>query len=135
MDRDEIELLAKAQELVDVGVKTLDEKRPNWFLDIDLDIFDIADPCLCVLGQVGAAMIGCEDPRRFEDEDENDYLSGYDMLVADWSDEANWEVTSHGFEIDVRCGIRYADLQRAWVRTIREKRGLPAPLDDMVDIP
>lgn len=135
MDRDEIERLAKAQELVDVGVKTLDEKRPSWFLDIDLDTFDIADPCLCVLGQVGAAMIGCHDPRNFDEESTEYYLSGYDMLMADWFDGLYGAVEERGFEQPSSLDVYYADLQKAWVRTIRERRGLPAPITDMVDIP
>lgn len=49
----------------------MDEVRPGWWHEIDLDIFDLSDPSRCVLGQaypggygiaINDASIGSKDP-------------------------------------------------------------------------
>ena len=41
-------------ERVQCGAAFLDETRPGWWRVIDLDLLDIASPCKCTLGQLGA---------------------------------------------------------------------------------
>lgn len=43
---------AWVKERVASGVEWLDENRPDWVDQINLDKFDIGDGCLCVLGQL-----------------------------------------------------------------------------------
>jgi hypothetical protein len=37
---------------VDKGEALFDEKRPGWYLEVDINTLDINDTGLCVLGQV-----------------------------------------------------------------------------------
>ena len=41
-------------ERVQRGAAFLDETRPGWWRVIDLGLLDIASPCRCTLGQLGA---------------------------------------------------------------------------------
>lgn len=37
---------------VEKGARRLDQRRPNWYRDIDLRTLDMDDGCLCICGQL-----------------------------------------------------------------------------------
>ena len=42
----------KLQENVDRGAKRLDQRRPNWYKQIDTKTLDLSLGCQCVIGQI-----------------------------------------------------------------------------------
>jgi hypothetical protein len=45
-------------ERVERGAALLDERRPDWWREIDLDRLALKSPCNCVLGQIGERQYG-----------------------------------------------------------------------------
>jgi len=71
------------------GVALLDEKRPGWEHEIDLDKLDIKDPKCCVLGQVyGGFTVGYAEVGFTPDDDGTDAFAADDArcpsLTAEW---------------------------------------------------
>ena len=102
---------------VERGAALLDEKRPDWWQDIDLDRLDISTGCTCVAGQLG----GFSETMR---------SLGLLPLEAQ---------VAHGFEADDNSDLRtplaviydradldYRALTAAWTDLITARRELAA---------
>lgn len=103
---------------VERGARLLDEKRPGWENEIDIEHFDISDANTCILGQV--FMNGSEhDP----------YNQGIKVLFPD-SEYGNDDKT-HGFDLDAAyyqgAGINREGLWELlavyWIRQIQRRKG------------
>jgi hypothetical protein len=100
-------------ERVQRGAALLDEKRPGWWQQIDLDDLNLRDGCTCIGGQLCARKTGTEE----------DYLIFMDELGLSRADEVR-----HGFD---RAGddSDYDALTAAWRDLITKRRedvGVPA---------
>ncbi len=93
-------------ERVAAGVAWLDENRPDWWLDVDLDKLVLSSPCRCVLGQLYG---------EYEDAPIVDVNTDDEVAVA------------HGFNAgghDHPAGpfAEFAALESEWRRVITERR-------------
>lgn len=108
-------------ERVERGAALLDDKRPGWWQQIDLDTLDVRAKCDCVLGQVAAA------PGDFR---YDRYVHGLDIVRLD-----GWQAPHYGFDYDVRINeeacceeneraiiAAYAALTQAWRDLILARR-------------
>lgn len=87
------------------GAALLDEIRPGWEFEIDLGSFNLAEPCLCLLGQL--------------------YGDFYKKASAMWPYSkgifAPWlEVLAHGFSAVHHW--QWQVLQAEWVALIQARR-------------
>lgn len=99
------------------GVALLDQKRPGWEQEIDLDTLDISKPCFCVVGQMYKSYFSPFEAGAVD-------LVGWDAY--DYDDNAP-ALIEHGFS-----GVRSADddgefdaLTVEWNRVIRARRAAP----------
>jgi hypothetical protein len=98
-----------AEERAAAGAAWLDRVKPGWIDHIDLPHLAMADPCLCVLGQVfDEEGLSAENPR-----------SGYGWAVGEYS-LPRWG-RDYGFETDHSMGVASADLRAAWSSLIRKR--------------
>jgi hypothetical protein len=89
------------EKTVRLGAWLLDEKRPGWHNEISVEMLDMEDPWLCVLGQIYG-----------------DYARGFKAVVwpASWSPEIDAErIAMLGFNED-------QSLADYWVREIDARR-------------
>lgn len=92
-----------AEERVEAGVAWLNEVRPGWVDEVDLDTFDIADPDACIAGQLD-----------LWNRPEFNGLGPYVHFCE-----------SVGMINDYCERVTNEELTAAWVAKIRELRGLP----------
>lgn len=95
--------MSTISERVQRGAEWLDTERPGWFGEIDLSLLDLAECCLCVIGQV----FGCYATER----------NPFDINRA--------VAVEHGFNAGIDSSNWYAEnreLQAEWVRVITERR-------------
>ena len=109
-------------ERVERGAALLDERRPGWWRDIDMDTLDIRSPCHCILGQMGSLLRDDGSLSRFG--------TGLDMVKLqvfqsadygfDWSGaggaDATWD------EIHRLMDAEHAALTVAWRALIESRR-------------
>lgn len=86
------------------GAALLDEQRPGWRDEIDVETLDLASECDCILGQL-----------------HGDYLEGVDMLDLNLPDRV-----ACGF--DILSGVRdedkaYARLTAEWRQALAQTAG------------
>ena len=92
------------KERVEKGAALLDEKRPGWEKEIDLDGLVMESGTCCVLGQLY----------------EGSFYKGKWAILPEWgADSWDTPATEHGFTS--QNGV-YVALTRAWKRLIRERR-------------
>lgn len=118
------------------GAARLDTVRPDWWRWIRMPHLDMADACHCVLGQVGAHMIGTKewDPEMplsrvpwsviVAETLAYDEPTDYDLITYDLG--FNTEEPAHCGDPECEdCEARerttYEGLQAAWVRIISER--------------
>lgn len=108
-------LTAKA--VVKRGAKMLDKKLPGWEKKVAITTLRMDDGCKCVLGQLGGKYVNL-DRLGWERDGSPDYD---EMLVL--LGIARYEpATKHGFDVNFDIGTSYADLQKAWIEEIRDRR-------------
>jgi hypothetical protein len=107
---------AEARERVARGAALLDEKQPGWEYEIDPGTLDLANGCLCVLGQVFGnfyASIG--------------WMTGETRGQAHFplaSEYGFWAPTSNAVwtsEIGNQINAEYHALQNAWIEAIADR--------------
>ena len=101
--------MSTVAERVQRGAELLDEKRPGWWREIDLERLDVSSTCNCIGGQVAGV------PYGFTVAMEALGLDGEEAFVA------------HGFESDINLSDRlfraeYAALTAAWRDLIAGRR-------------
>ena len=109
------------EEQVARGAALLDERKPGWHRQINLERLDMANPCLCVLGQVFA-----EAARHGQDGYEAGYIS---LWRKDIPNYGGGLAAEHGFTLDfdldtsltVTRRLRWIGLQVAWIAEIRKR--------------
>jgi len=81
------EVLERAREYAALGAQLLDEERPGWAREIDLEMLNMASPCNCVLGQIfghydyGLRCLGLGYGREYGF---NKSVGGYTVLDQIW---------------------------------------------------
>jgi hypothetical protein len=88
-------------ERVERGAALLDEKRPGWWREIDLDALDIRSGCDCIAGQLGG------------------YSETILELLPDEEGDEEGEI-AHGF--DAEASPEFAPLTEAWRDLIQQRR-------------
>jgi hypothetical protein len=88
------------------GAALLDEKRPGWEREIEIESIRMIDPCFCVLGQLYETYWDALEP----------FLGCSDKFVG------NVIATERGFNADHDSGIGYLALQEEWVRVIKDRQ-------------
>lgn len=63
---------------VERGTKLLDERRPNWFEEINVETLNIADYGNCILAQLNGGSFTDENITG-HDNSEQDYCHGFDL--------------------------------------------------------
>lgn len=63
-------------ERIERGTALLDEKRPGWWHEIDLELLDIDSRCGCILGQLGDKTFQCRTPAEM-------YVNGLYLVRLD----------------------------------------------------
>lgn len=88
------------------GVEVLDQQRPGWADEIQLEYLEMASGVSCVLGQVF-----------------DGYTTGLvELLSPEYEgNEYAWSA-EHGFVNDVDNGVYYDDLQNGWMKVIKERQ-------------
>lgn len=121
-------------ERVKRGAALLDEKRPGWADEIDLDLLNLRSCTTCVLGQVflDDAVDQLElDAETILDDDEDVYSVGCDLLDLreDTREQPNAKPHEdspqfYGFNLMSPTGgdPRFAILQGLWVQEILARR-------------
>lgn len=108
---EEIDYAARVQR----GIALMDEKWPDWAMEIDLEALDIQDSCRCVTAQYSASRDG-----------ESDWAKGRDML-----DLTRREYDEHGFNGEVEDGCvpdqAYETLNGLWKAEIMRRRQAAQP--------
>lgn len=115
-------------ERVAAGAAFLDEHWPGWDYQIDIEMFDLCDPCECVLGQVYGGFyeachkLGLDDarPNNGQRADEAHALGFFENAR---DDETFVSVYDPGYRDALeKRESRWSELERAWVRLIEERR-------------
>jgi hypothetical protein len=100
-------------ERVQAGAAWLDEHRPGWVADIDLDRLVLSSPCRCVLGQLYGSYYNA--PIKYFDT--SDY--GFDTLAEDEdlpNDDAGMDAYVAAIDGE------YVELTAAWRDLIAARR-------------
>ena len=110
--------MASAQERVKLGAHFVEQYRPGWANQINLETFDIRHPDQCILGQL-----------------DGDYSLGLNRLVKAVPQAMHFAGSQMGFDTRpltrFEYFIRYDDrraLEKAWVREVtrRQKQSVVA---------
>lgn len=109
------------------GAAWLDRKCPGWEDRISLDVLNLADADMCVLGQTATCILGPEAYRR----DEEGELYGYWRVhrAERWTVRGDEQVCL-GFDVPhggtfAEGDTRYEMLTIAWRQLIRERLAVP----------
>ena len=116
-------------ERVERGAALLDEKRPDWWQEIDLGELDLRSRCDCVLGQIAG--------RIWVKEDRNShYTSGLHLVGLGplagrdygFDTDLDPDDCEHGTVEDGEEAVRreFAELTAAWTDLITRRRELAA---------
>jgi hypothetical protein len=109
--------------LVERGAALLDEKRPDWWRDIDLERLELRSPCNCVLGQIGERVYGAATSINL-------YMDGLDLLrlspfqARDFGFDSDADPFDHDLAADGETAVlaEYAALTEAWRGLIAARR-------------
>ncbi len=103
------------------GATLLDQERPGWYKEIDLDLLDMEGGDVCVLAQLFGEGPG----------DHEAYVRGAAALFGSEVGHQHADSAAHGFitKADESYTV-YGDLTEAWKRVIRATRNADDPLAD-----
>lgn len=112
------------------GAAWLDKKCPEWPSEINLALFDLADPDCCMLGQTAECIVPQSvSDRRPQRTADGGYWRVLDALgingFGSWPREHGFDVP-HGLGLGLSETEMYAMLTIAWREIIRERLGVPA---------
>lgn len=104
---------------IDHGIKVLDEKKPGWIDQIDLEQFDLGDASYCVCGQLFA-----DEAYELGDENTPDgYEYALRFVMEDWfhtafpengEDIAGRQASRLGFNLPVGSNIDDPEWEHEW---------------------
>lgn len=112
------------------GARYLDQFKPGWFKQIDLDRLQLHDCTRCVLGQLYVDMIDEPIPEAhgYEDTYSDGYDAGLDILCPPYGDDSQQAFAeTNGFDLpgpftlDPERDDEWDILRRAWVEQIKER--------------
>lgn len=107
---------------VEAGAAWLDENKPGWVDQIDLDRLDMYERPDCILGQLYGNFNNVA--QYFGDEPTEERPLSHDAAVSFGFFAANLE----------RCEEEYAILQSAWKRLITTRRRDTTPTDAVPEV-
>jgi hypothetical protein len=104
---------ATISERVQAGATWLDEHRPGWVADIDLDRLLLSSPCRCVLGQLYGSYY--DAPVKYYDTSDYGFatLAEDQVLPDDDASQDAYEAAIDG---------EYAELDAAWRELVATRR-------------
>lgn len=96
MNNEKPDLISNPADLVAQGAALLDQARPGWFNEINIEELNMATGDKCILGQLYGT-----------------YFYGMDVLDICWG---------HNFGFNVHNRGSYTELQENWLKEIEKRR-------------
>ena len=118
-------IVTELRENVERGASRLDQRRPNWYSQIDCKTLDLSCGCDCVLGQLygfygekGIAAVVGGWVRRL--------VNGYDKTAARYGFDIHGEVEDWACRNDysnytARINVLYHKLDALWIDQIKKR--------------
>jgi hypothetical protein len=117
------------QERVSAGARALDALNPGWEDKINLDRLDVANPQLCVLGQLYGEY--CDAPSGLRD---NEIERGFYANVAEAIDGMSFETyIARAQVIRDQINTEYQDLTNSWRELITCRREEAAAHEELIE--
>jgi hypothetical protein len=110
--------MSEITERVERGAALLDEKRPGWWRDIDLDMLDVRSRCGCVIGQLGGLTKAADRGLSYQIVSDRLGVGYYDEIPMGF--EAEGTRPPYG-EMEL-LAAEYAALTEAWRVLILARR-------------